>query len=128
MMVGMTGEDYEGKNAKALERLPALLGSDEKVEALADCTRDGKYRGALTVDTPGLLALTDRRLLFLPRHEEGAQTIAHNEVAEATAHVGWVGGKLTITTDAGERAVYGLLEPKETARTMANYIVRLRGG
>jgi hypothetical protein len=72
--------------------------------------------------------LTDRRLLFLPRHEDGAQTIAHDEVAEATAHVGWVGGKLTITTKAGERAVFGLLEPKETARTMANYIVRLRGG
>jgi hypothetical protein len=30
--------DYEGKNAKVLERLPALLGSDERVEALADCT------------------------------------------------------------------------------------------
>jgi hypothetical protein len=120
-------EDYKGKNGKALERLPALLGSDENVEALADCTRDGKYRGALTVDTPGLLVLTERRLLFLARNEEGAQTTAHDEVAEASPHVGWLGGKLTITTKAGERAVYGLLEPKDTARTMANYIIRLQG-
>jgi hypothetical protein len=58
----------------------------------------------------------------LPRHEEGAQTIAHDEVAEAIAHVGWVGGKLTITTKAGERAVYGLLEPKETARTTTPWV------
>jgi hypothetical protein len=105
-------------------RLAAFLGDGEKVEALANCEREGKFRGAFTIDTPGLLVLTDRRLLFLPKRDEGAQTIGHDEVTEANAHVGWVAGKLTITTKTGDRVVYGLLEPKETARTMANYIIR----
>jgi hypothetical protein len=105
-------------------RLAELLGDREPVEAMANCNREGPYRGILTEDTPGLLVLTDRRLLFLSKREDGAQTIRLDDVTEASAHVGWVAGKLTITTKAGKRVVFGLLEPKETARTMASHIVR----
>jgi hypothetical protein len=57
--------NYKLKRKAELERLPTLLAADERPIFVADCSRAGRYLGAATTDTKGLLAVTDKRILFV---------------------------------------------------------------
>lgn len=99
-------------HARAVTRLKTLVGQDEQVIELATCVKAWKN---------GLLAITDRRLIFVNTNGDPEQ-VAHAELGPA--EVGQLGTGLIVEV-AGGRITFGAL-PKGRAAEVAGRLPGLR--
>jgi hypothetical protein len=106
-------KNYTLKRTAEFERLLALLVGDESSVAVADCELAGPYRGAATMDTKGLIAVTNRRILFLSDRGKSVERVGFDEIASVSARVGITGRRTATFSSWGESAQVQLFPAEE---------------
>jgi hypothetical protein len=99
---------------REVKKLPELLGEGEDVVTMAQ----GKYE-----DKQGLVAVTDRRVLFLEqgmvRHR--LEDFPYGRISSVQTETGMAYGKLTIHA-SGNKAVIENVLPKQRAVEIGDYV------